>query len=69
MLERAVTEMDGHAKGLAGQCVTMDELIAVAIATLQAGIAILEAAGTAQMAAAVLYQHADAMAVKAQRKP
>lgn len=67
MLERAVTEMDGHAKKLAAQCKTTEEMVAVAIATLQAGSAILEAAGSARMAAAVLYQQADAMAVKAQR--
>lgn len=35
MLERAVTEMDGHAKKLAAQCKTTEEMVAVAIATLQ----------------------------------
>ena len=62
MLMTATNEADSLAENLAKRCADCDSFLAVATALIRAGTAVLEAASGREVAAAILYQHADAMA-------
>jgi hypothetical protein len=62
MLRTATNEADALAMSLAARCDDRDGFLAVATALIRAGSLILQATGSREIAAAILYQHADDMA-------